>query len=184
MNACFQLRNEGITRLYRGLLPPLIMRTTTRSLMFGTFDKLQNAFGCYQTSPYGAFSLCHAAAGFLAGSIEATLCPLERIQVLLQTTRYLERYRNTAHALVEVAKLGPRELYRGLSVVLIRNGFSNSLFFTLRGPLRTQIFELHENSNIKSIKRLSILLSLHPLIVTSVSMSTGFFVKDSMTTKL
>uniref|UniRef100_A0A915A7S4 Solute carrier family 25 member 51 n=1 Tax=Parascaris univalens TaxID=6257 RepID=A0A915A7S4_PARUN len=149
-----QLRSEGITRLYRGLLPPLLMRTTTRALMFGMFDKLQKTFGCYHSPPSTPLTLCHAFAAFFAGSIEAVLCPLERVQVLLQTNRYHDRYRNTAHALAQVAKLGPRELYRGLSLVLVRNGFSNSLFFTLRDPLRVYVFDLHKTSKSEKIRRI------------------------------
>lgn len=35
----FQIRSEGIGKLYRGLLPPLIMRTSSRALMFGLYDE-------------------------------------------------------------------------------------------------------------------------------------------------
>lgn len=42
---------------------------------------------------------------FLAGSAEAILCPLERVQVLLQSAHYHERFYNTGHALKEVSKV-------------------------------------------------------------------------------
>ncbi|PIO70711.1 hypothetical protein TELCIR_07425 [Teladorsagia circumcincta] len=35
------VKSEGIRRLYRGLLPPLIMRTSSRALMFGLYDEFQ-----------------------------------------------------------------------------------------------------------------------------------------------
>lgn len=80
----------------------------------------------------------HCLAAFLAGTTEATMCPLERIQTLLQTNQYHDRYRNTWHALRELHK-GPhgfREYYRGVTAILLRNGPSSVAFFGLRGPLK------------------------------------------------
>lgn len=72
----FQLRKEGIRHLYRGLLPPLIQRTTTRSIMyalliliiknikilrFGTNEKYQQFFHCSKKGP----SFCHCLCSFL-----------------------------------------------------------------------------------------------------------------------
>ncbi|VDN58415.1 unnamed protein product [Dracunculus medinensis] len=139
-----QLRNEGFARLYRGLLPPLIMRATSRSLMFGIFGNLEGYFECKKYSSRATFTACYSSAAILAGSAEAILCPLERVQVLLQSAHYHERFYNTGHALKEVSKLGLRELYRGLSVVLIRNGFGNALFFNLREPIRNAVLSLDE----------------------------------------
>ncbi|XP_077866783.1 mitochondrial nicotinamide adenine dinucleotide transporter SLC25A51-like, partial [Saccoglossus kowalevskii] len=39
--AARQLREEGIINLYRGLLPPLIQKTTSVSMMFGLYDYFQ-----------------------------------------------------------------------------------------------------------------------------------------------
>ncbi len=80
-----ELRAEGARHLYRGVGPPLIQRSVTLSLMFGTFGSYQYLLERYGNEeltggPYGR--LCLAA--FLAGSTEAFLCPFERIQMLLQ----------------------------------------------------------------------------------------------------
>uniref|UniRef100_A0A0N4ZTL7 ADP/ATP translocase n=1 Tax=Parastrongyloides trichosuri TaxID=131310 RepID=A0A0N4ZTL7_PARTI len=138
LDAFFQLKNEGISLLYRGLLPPLIMRTSTRSLMFGTNDAYKNLLGCdYITgNADNTLTFCHATAAFLAGTTEALLCPLERIQVLLQHSEYHGRFKNTKEAFKELWAYGPKEYYRGLSVIIFRNGLSNALFFTLRKPLK------------------------------------------------
>lgn len=37
-------------------------------------------------------SPCHCAAAFLAGACEAMLCPLERVQVLLQTKEFHHKF--------------------------------------------------------------------------------------------
>ncbi|VDD95621.1 unnamed protein product [Enterobius vermicularis] len=142
--ALLQLKNEGLVHLYRGLLPPLLMRSASRALMFGMYEKWKNVLCCPESPPHSSFTLCHAEAAFLAGSCEAFLCPLERTQVILQCPEYHNRYRNTAHAFRSLAGMGVRELYRACSVIIVRNGLSNSLFFTLREPLWRKILRVDE----------------------------------------
>uniref|UniRef100_A0A915Q7E1 Mitochondrial carrier protein n=1 Tax=Setaria digitata TaxID=48799 RepID=A0A915Q7E1_9BILA len=136
-----QLRNEGYWMLYRGILPPLIQRTTTRSVMFGMFDKFHRYFGCLECHAPQTRITCFACAAFMAGAVEAISCPLERTQVLLQSPRYNQCYQNTIQAFSELAKIGPKELYRGFTVILLRNGLSNVLFFTLRKPFRDLVID-------------------------------------------
>lgn len=176
-----QLRNEGCRMLYRGLLPPLIHRTTTRSVMFGMFDKFQQSFNCSQSQTVSARLTCCASAAFTAGAVEAILCPLERTQVLLQIPEYNSRYQNTSHAFNQLSKIGPKELYRGFTVILMRNGFSNVLFFTFREPLRDLVVVLEQqyvsyDINQKMPKRL--VTSIGDFIsgaVLGASISTIFF---------
>ncbi|KAM3728310.1 Mitochondrial nicotinamide adenine dinucleotide transporter SLC25A51 [Dirofilaria immitis] len=136
-----QLRNEGCWMLYRGILPPLIQRTTTRSVMFGMFDKFHRYFNCSECQTTQTRIACFTCAAFMAGAVEAILCPLERTQVLLQSPMYNQSYQNTGHAFNELARIGPKELYRGFTVVLLRNGLSNVLFFTLRKPFRNLVID-------------------------------------------
>ncbi|KAL1245638.1 Mitochondrial nicotinamide adenine dinucleotide transporter SLC25A51 [Trichinella spiralis] len=58
-----QLRTEGTAHLYRGLLPPLLQRTSSRCIMFGMYDEYKRIFSC---STSGSFTRCHAGAAFLA----------------------------------------------------------------------------------------------------------------------
>ncbi|MCP9263131.1 hypothetical protein DINM_006477 [Dirofilaria immitis] len=136
-----RLRNEGCWMLYRGILPPLIQRTTTRSVMFGMFDKFHRYFNCSECQTTQTRIACFTCAAFMAGAVEAILCPLERTQVLLQSPMYNQSYQNTGHAFNELARIGPKELYRGFTVVLLRNGLSNVLFFTLRKPFRNLVID-------------------------------------------
>ena len=87
-SATANLRAEGIQHLYRGVGPPLIQRSITLSLMFGTFGTYHCLLDNYVNNiiPSSYARLCLAA--FLAGSTEAFLCPLERIQMLLQVYHY------------------------------------------------------------------------------------------------
>uniref|UniRef100_A0A914N4E2 Mitochondrial carrier protein n=1 Tax=Meloidogyne incognita TaxID=6306 RepID=A0A914N4E2_MELIC len=125
--------------MFRGLLPPLIQRTANRSIMFGTNEKYQRLFGCSERDP----SVCRAFCSFLAGATEACLCPLERVQSLLQTTKHLDKFKNTGHTFRLIYRdYSIKEFYRGYSLMAIRNGCSNILFFSLREPLRSSLLKL------------------------------------------
>ncbi|VDM77686.1 unnamed protein product [Strongylus vulgaris] len=97
---------------------------------------IQSTLRCPHSPPNTSFTLCHAQAAFLAGICEASLCPLERVQVLLQTSAFHDRFKNTGETLLALRAFGYREYYRGISVVVLRNSLSNALFFTLREPFK------------------------------------------------
>lgn len=131
-----QLSCEGLARLYRGVLPPLLQKTASRALMFGVYDELQRSLS--GSGP--GFSPAKAAAAFAAGATEAVLTPFERVQVLLQSNRYHENFANTRHAFVEVRRgWGLAEFYRGLGPILLRNGSTSVAFFGLREPIKAAI---------------------------------------------
>lgn len=59
--------------------------------------------------------------------------PFERIQTLLADSHYHTHFRNTSQAFHYVCmNHGYRELYRGITPILLRNGPSNVLFFIFR----------------------------------------------------
>ncbi|CAL2039760.1 hypothetical protein CAEBREN_08946 [Caenorhabditis brenneri] len=180
------MKQEGIRKLYRGLLPPLIMRMNNRALMFGVYDNFESLLSC-SASSNTSLTICHAQAGFLSGICEAMLCPLERVQVLLQTSKYHDQFKHTLNAFNQLRDYGYREYYRGFSVVLLRNGLSNALYFTLKGPLKQKVLELLHDTNKPS--------SAHEIIGDFVSgailgafISTLFFplgvVKNHMQAKV
>ena len=136
-----ELRIEGFVNLYRGLLPPLLQRTATVSLMFGTYSSYKDIL--HRLSPNIPYFVIHTFAAVGAGTTEALLTPFERIQVVLQVKKYNERYLNTFHAFREISGLGVRELYRGTSSIVLRNGLSNILFFGLREPLMHSLPQPH-----------------------------------------
>ncbi|XP_071380255.1 mitochondrial nicotinamide adenine dinucleotide transporter SLC25A51-like [Centroberyx affinis] len=130
-----QLQSEGLRNLYRGLLPPLLQKTTTVAIMFGLYED----FSRLLPRPKGAPELLtRSVAAILAGTAEAVLTPFERVQTLLQDPRHHSRFHNTAHTFSFLLRSehGVWECYRGLVPILLRNGPSNALFFALRGPLK------------------------------------------------
>ena len=126
---------EGLHLVYRGLLPPLIQRTLTVSLMFGTYNQTHN-FIIDHSPVHLSLLVSHSLAASFAGCTEAVLMPFERAQCLLQAKNYNQRLSNTWHTFKVLHQSGFKEFYRGLSAVVIRNCLSNILFLGLREPIK------------------------------------------------
>lgn len=134
-----QINREGLHNIYRGVLPPLLQKTCSVSVMFGAYEQFSRIFKSQFPNLNPIVILC--LAGLLSGSCEALLAPFERVQTLLQDHRNENKFRNTHHALRTIYSLGIRECYRGLTAVLLRNGPSNVVFFSLRGKVRSALPE-------------------------------------------
>lgn len=130
-----QLQKEGLGFLYRGMLPPLMQRSLSMSVMFGVYDQCLQPLLEKKYNPY----LAKTTAGLVAGCFEATLMPFERIQTLLIHPKYHNKFKNTAHAALYIAKhYGIKEFYRGLFPILLRNGPSNAMFFIIRDEAKAR----------------------------------------------
>lgn len=128
-SAVQQISNEGVLFLYRGILPPLLQKSVSTSLMFGIYESCHTRLLDHGLSKLS----CSIIAANIAGSTESLLTPFERIQTLMQTNRYHDEFKNSHHASrVLVTEYGLKEFYRGFVPVLLRNGPSNALFFVLR----------------------------------------------------
>ncbi|XP_063044501.1 solute carrier family 25 member 51b [Engraulis encrasicolus] len=137
-----QLQRDGLRKLYRGLLPPLLQKTTTVAIMFGLYEDFSRLLERRAAGSGTPEIVTRSIAAALAGTAEAVLTPFERVQTLLQDHRHHGRFHNTAHTFrTLLSDHGVRECYRGLVPVLVRNGPSNVLFFGLRGPIKEQLPE-------------------------------------------
>lgn len=116
--------------------------------MFGTFGQYKKWADNKFTSLPPITNLIFASC--LTGATEAILTPLERVQMLLQDRVYHRDYKNTIDALVKLRDFGPREYYRGLTCVLMRNCPSNILFFGLRDEVKKFIPTRHKHDNTKT----------------------------------
>lgn len=132
-----QLKNEGFMILYRGIPLPLLQKTLSLSIMFGTNAHYLHIFQSLSKNDHWYYQ---PIASALAGSTEAILTPLERTQVLLQTAKYNHFIRNSFHAFIILYQhYGIMEFYRGLTLTLIRNSLSNIIFFSCRKPLKDML---------------------------------------------
>lgn len=144
-----QLKQEGLNSLYRGLLPPLLQKSTSYSIMFGSqheyylwIESFLNDHRHNELVKQMSFKQRHfvqtAVSGALAGLTEASLTPLERVQALLQMQQYHKTFKHTWHAFREISsQYGVRELYRGMSAICLRNSLSNVMFFTSRTQIKS-----------------------------------------------
>lgn len=156
--------------------------------MYGAYDTFKEKLNCPYSSPDSSFSICHAQAAFLSGMCEAMLCPLERVQVLLQTTKYHDKFKNTLHAFTGLRDYGYREYYRGFSVILLRNSLSNTLFFTLRDPFKQKVLALQESGRLIPTSIQQLISDFVTGAILGASISTVFFplgvVKNHMQAKV
>lgn len=146
-HAIDQLKNEGFFSLYRGILPPMLQKSTSMALMFGTFDQFYRHL-CKATpdsSRYVHFSFIWVAAAASAG-VECILVPFERIQTLLQDPDYHSRFQNTFHAAKELYSYKLREYYRGITAIYLRNSLSTGLFFSLREPIANTVLGIFQQN--------------------------------------
>ncbi|XP_072567696.1 mitochondrial nicotinamide adenine dinucleotide transporter SLC25A51-like [Paramormyrops kingsleyae] len=128
-----QLQRDGMWTLYRGLL----QKTSTMAIMFGFSNDMSRLLSQPGSTPGLVTS---SMAAVLAGTVEASLTPFERIQTLLQDQRHHVRYNNTFHAFrTLVRENGMCELYHGTVLILLRNGPSNVLFLGLREPIKSSL---------------------------------------------
>ncbi|KAJ9582551.1 hypothetical protein L9F63_003109 [Diploptera punctata] len=136
VNAAGQISSEGFYYLYRGILPPLCQKSLSLSVMFGVYEECRKPLENSNIPHY----VSKIIAAVVAGSVEATLMPFERIQTLLQNQQYHTHFRNTFHAVEVIGlKYGVREYYRGLVPILLRNGPSNVFFFILRDEAKYRL---------------------------------------------
>ncbi|XP_066576652.1 mitochondrial nicotinamide adenine dinucleotide transporter SLC25A51 [Amia ocellicauda] len=143
-DAIRQLHRDGLRNLYRGILPPLMQKTSTMALMFGLYEDFSCLLQRHTSSPE---LLTRSVAAVLAGTTEAVFTPFERVQTLLQDHKHHDRFNNTFHAFRSLLRdHGFREYYRGLVPILLRNGPSNALFFGLRGPISQRLPEANSHT--------------------------------------
>lgn len=125
-----QISKEGIRFLYRGLMFPIFQRSANMSVMFGTYHNLNRSFAAKW--PNGNTFLILSTAAFISGGVEAILTPFERLQSLMQHSRFNNRVRNSFKGIKIISSYGLKEFYRGFTAILLRNGPSNILFFGLK----------------------------------------------------
>ncbi|ESO83147.1 hypothetical protein LOTGIDRAFT_179792 [Lottia gigantea] len=145
-----QLQKEGIRNLYRGLLPPLLQKTSSLAVMFGSFYRFQR-FLEEKNGVHSKYVYITIAAIF-AGCLETMFTPFERVQTLMQDKKYHNKFKNTLHAFKEVRIHGYREYYRGISTILLRNAPSNVLFFCGREYFRDNFTKVGDEGSVKLFK--------------------------------
>ncbi|XP_028816736.1 solute carrier family 25 member 53-like [Denticeps clupeoides] len=174
--AVLQLRKEGPVKLYRGVAPPLAVRTLQGAFLFGLQGTLLQ-----RIAPLGERRappvLLQAVAGVGTGAVEALMfAPFERVQNVLQNERN-HRTLPTLRSIISRLKsqTPAKGFYRGLTPILVRNSVGSGLYFGLKNPVRdalsTQGFSPVVSSFLSGVlNSVAISLPLYPLSVLVANM--------------
>ncbi|XP_028272536.1 solute carrier family 25 member 53-like [Parambassis ranga] len=171
-----QLYKEGPVKLYRGVAPPLVMRTLTGTLLFGLQDTLLRQLS---TSSLNVISISAlpALAGFGAGLVEAVVfTPFERVQNVLQNSqndRQLPSMRSVFLKLKDQRMSSG--FYRGFLPITARNTLGSSLYFGLKEPMCAVVAgqglsPLASSFISGTLTSMAISLALYPLSVLVANM--------------
>lgn len=183
-----QLCKEGPVKLYRGVAPPLLMRTLNGTLLFGLQDTLLQEL-CLSSQNVISTSALPALAGFGAGIVEAVVfTPFERVQNVLQNGQNDRHLPTLKSVLVRLQEQKPASgYYRGLLPIMARNALGSSLYFGLKGPVCAVVEGQGLSPVVSSfisgtLTSMAISLTLYPLsvLVANMQAQVGGEVKGVM----
>lgn len=171
-----QLYKEGPVKLYRGVIPPLLMRTLNGTLLFGLQDTLLHHLSLSSHSVISTSAL-PALAGFGAGMVEAVVfTPFERIQNVLQNSQN-DRHLPTLKSVLVRLKAQRLALgyYRALLPITARNALGSSLYFGMKGPVCAAVAGQGLSPVVSSFMSgtftsMAVSLALYPLSVLVANM--------------
>lgn len=171
-----QLYKEGPLKLYRGVVPPLLMRTLNGTLLFGIHDTLLHQLSLSSHNAISNSAL-PALAGFAAGMVEAVvLTPFERIQNVLQNS---QNDRNLPTLKSVLVRLKTQSLalgyYRAFLPITVRNALGSSLYFGLKVPTCAVVMGQGLSPVVSSfisgtLTSMAISLALYPVSVLVANM--------------
>ncbi|CAG8525433.1 7226_t:CDS:1 [Acaulospora morrowiae] len=129
---CFRkiVKNEGFGRLYRGILPPILVEAPKRAIKFSANEKYSN----FLKNVYGTNEMNQAMSiqsGVGAGVTEAfIIVPFELVKIRLQDKGNAGKYNGTFDALIKiVGNEGIFALFNGLEATLWRHATWNGGYF-------------------------------------------------------
>ncbi|KAF9335394.1 hypothetical protein BG006_000181 [Podila minutissima] len=137
---CFAktIQNEGASRLYRGVIPPLVAEAAKRAIKFGANE--QWGFAVKKLFSIDNFSMAQAGfVGALAGATEAFwVTPFDLVKVRLQDRASLEQYRGTIDCVRKVlGQEGAMTFSHGLEATLWRHASFSGVYFMIIHGFRT-----------------------------------------------
>ncbi|XP_067375724.1 solute carrier family 25 member 53-like [Channa argus] len=171
-----QLYKEGPMKLFRGVSPPLLMRTLNGTLLFGLQDTLLCQL-CRSSQTLMSISALNSLAGFGAGMAEAVVfTPLERVQNVLQNGHNDRHLPTLMSVLVRMKTQGLAiGYYRAFLPITARNTLGSSLYFGLKGPMCDVVAgqglsPLASSFVSGTLTSMAISLTLYPLSVLVANM--------------
>ncbi|OAX84972.1 hypothetical protein ACJ72_00652 [Emergomyces africanus] len=139
---CFRkiIKNEGFSRLYRGITAPILMEAPKRATKFAANDSwgafYRNLFGMEKTTQPLA-----VLTGATAGATESfVVVPFELVKIRLQDKASAGKYNGMLDVVGKIIKQeGPLALYNGLESTLWRHILWNAGYFGCIFQVRAQL---------------------------------------------
>ncbi|KAI5302425.1 hypothetical protein KEM56_000707 [Ascosphaera pollenicola] len=139
---CFRkiVKNEGFSRLYRGITAPILMEAPKRATKFAANDSwgafYRNIFGMEKTNQPLAI-----LTGATAGATESfVVVPFELVKIRLQDKASAAKYNGMLDVVSKIVKQeGPLALYNGLESTLWRHILWNAGYFGCIFQVRAQL---------------------------------------------
>jgi solute carrier family 25 (mitochondrial 2-oxodicarboxylate transporter), member 21 len=132
MMDCFRkiVKNEGASRLYRGIGAPIMMEAPKRATKFAAND----SWGIFYRSAFGMDRVTQPLAiltGATAGATESfVVVPFELVKIRLQDPASASRYNGLMDCVMKTVKNeGPLALYNGLESTMWRHILWNAGYF-------------------------------------------------------
>ncbi|MCJ1311459.1 hypothetical protein MMC25_005130 [Agyrium rufum] len=129
---CFRkiVKNEGFSRLYRGISAPILMEAPKRATKFAANDE----WGKFYRRQFGIEKMDQKLSiltGASAGATEAfVVVPFELVKIRLQDRAQAGRYTGMIDCVVKTVKAeGPLALYNGLESTMWRHVLWNAGYF-------------------------------------------------------
>ncbi|KAK9480471.1 mitochondrial carrier domain-containing protein [Lipomyces japonicus] len=132
------IRNEGASRLYRGITAPILMEAPKRATKFAANDE----WGKVYRSAFGVSSMSQPLSiltGATAGATESfVVVPFELVKIRLQDKNSGSQYKSPFDCAVKIIKNeGPLALYNGLEATLWRHILWNAGYFGVIFKIRS-----------------------------------------------
>ncbi|CAG8610959.1 5863_t:CDS:2 [Funneliformis caledonium] len=129
---CFKkiIKNEGFSRLYRGILPPILVEAPKRAIKFSANEQYSRILKLINGKDKMDQSLS-IQAGIAAGCTEAVvIVPFELVKIRLQDKGNAGKYNGTFDAITKIVRHeGPLALFNGLEATVWRHATWNGGYF-------------------------------------------------------
>ncbi|KAJ5186422.1 hypothetical protein N7449_011186 [Penicillium cf. viridicatum] len=139
---CFRkiVKNEGASRLYRGISAPILMEAPKRATKFAAND----SWGAFYRNLFGVDKQTQGLAtltGATAGATEAfVVVPFELVKIRLQDKAQAHKYNGMLDVVKKiVAAEGPLAMYNGLESTMWRHVLWNAGYFGCIFQVRAQL---------------------------------------------
>ncbi|KAF2847580.1 mitochondrial 2-oxodicarboxylate carrier protein-like protein [Plenodomus tracheiphilus IPT5] len=139
---CFKkiVKNEGASRLYRGITAPILMEVPKRAIKFSANDSFATLYQSLFNTPTPTQPLA-ILTGASAGATESLIVvPFELLKIRLQDKTSASRYNGLLDCLTKVIRHeGPLALYNGFEATLWRHIVWNAGYFGCIFQVRSQL---------------------------------------------